>query len=107
MSDRVCQDGCEAYRLFGTSDEFMLEGLVEDFRLQSIANDRVEDVGYDVYREWSLGLTAWKIIGFTLERGWPIPPEVSSYLQQAAKSIDDWSALNGHPGELGPVNTMT
>ena len=78
---------------------------MDDFRLQSYANecpDGIEDE-YNVYREWSPGITAWKIIGFVLERGWPIPPEMVSYLQQAAESIDNWAVLNGHPGELKDI----
>lgn len=102
MKDRVCQDDCEAYRLFGTPDELMLEGMVEDLKLQYWAHDCPEEMvdEYNEYREWSLGIAAWKIIGFVLGRGWPIPPEVFPYLQQSAESIDDWAVQNRHPGEL-------
>lgn len=99
MSGDVGQDGCEAYRLFGTPDEFRFEAMVDTLRLQHWAHDCPEDMP-DEYREWSLGITAWEVIGFALERGWPIPEEALAYLQQVAKSVDDWAVTNGHPGEL-------
>ena len=63
MSDRVCQDDCEAYRLFGTPDDFMLEGFHDDLR------------------EMSAGITAWRTIAYALERGIDLPPWVRSYLE--------------------------
>lgn len=89
MKKNVCQDDCEAYRLFGTPDEFALEGMVEDLKLQNWAHDCDEEM-LDDYREWSVGLSAWKVIAFALGRGWPIPPEVFPYLHQVATCIDDW-----------------
>lgn len=85
MKTRVCQDGCEAYRLFGTPDEIELESM--EFELH----------------EMSSGITAWRTIAFALERDLPFPRWVRSYLEQAAKGIEDWAMLNGHPGELKDV----
>ena len=59
MSDRVCQDDCEAYRLFGTPDDFALEAFEDDLR------------------EMSGGLTAWRTIAFALDRGLELPPWVN------------------------------
>ena len=70
MTDRVCQDGCEAYRLYGTPDEFMLKAMVEELKLQFWAQEDVEGVEKERL-DWSLGLAAWEVIDFALERGWP------------------------------------
>lgn len=98
MSRDVCHDDSEAYRLFGTPDELMLEAMADNLKLQLWAHEDPDMP--EEYRQWSLGLAAWEVIGFALERGWAIPEEALYYLQQVASDIEDWSALNGHPGEL-------
>ncbi|WP_300245035.1 hypothetical protein [Antarcticimicrobium sp.] len=85
VTERVCQDGCEAYRQFGTPDEIELDAM--EFEL----------------REMSSGITAWRTIAFALERGLPFPIWVRSYLEQVASGIDDWAMLNGHPGEIKDI----
>ncbi len=85
MSDRVCQDGCEAYRLFGTPGEIEVDSM--EFELS----------------EMSTGITAWRTIAHALESGTPFPPWVRSYLEHVASGIEDWAMLNGHPGELKDI----
>ena len=82
MEDRVCQDDCEAYRLFGTPDELELEAMQYDANFMSP------------------GLTAWRAIAFALERGVDLPHWVRRYLSETGKALDDWAACNGHPSEL-------
>jgi len=84
MSDRVCQDGCEAYT-FGTPGEIELDAM--EFELS----------------EMSSGITAWRTIALALKSGTPLPPWVRSYLEHVASGIDDWAMLNGHPGELKDI----
>lgn len=98
MARDVFQDDSEAYRLFGTPDELTLEAMADNLKLQLWAHDDPDMP--EEYRQRSLGLAAWEVIGFALERGWEIPEEALYYLRQVAKNIEDWSALNGHPGEL-------
>lgn len=86
MSDRVCQDDCEAYRLFGTPDEFALEAIKDD-------------INYGM----SQGLMVWRAIAFALERGMDLPDWARQYLAATAKGIDDWAMLNGHPSELKSI----
>lgn len=76
----------------------MLEAMADNLKLQLWAQEDSDMP--DEYRQWSLGLAAWEVIGFALERGWAIPEEALYYLRQVASDIEDWSALNGHPGEL-------
>ena len=85
MAEHVCQDGCEAYRLFGTPDELELEAMENDLH------------------EMSFGLIAWRAIAFALERDVPLPQWVRGYLRATAKGVDDWAALGGHPGELKSI----
>ena len=82
MDEPVCYDGCEAYRIFGTPDDFALDGFEDDLH------------------EMSFGITAWRTIAFALARGMELPLWVKSYLKHTAAGIDDWAALNGHPGDL-------
>ncbi len=102
MSDRVCQGDSEAYKLFGTPDDFRFESMIEDLKLQIWAHEEVEGVD-EAYRDYSLGLSAWRVIEFALERGWKIPQEVFPYLLESAKQIDQWALQNGHPSELKKV----
>ena len=85
MSDRVCQDDCEAYRLFGTPNELELEAMQFDAQFMSP------------------GLTAWRAIAFALERGEDLSLWVRQYLEQSAKGIENWAMLNGHPSELKDI----
>jgi len=85
MKDRVCQDGCEAYRLYGAPDEIELDAM--EFELHELSG----------------GIIAWRAIAFALERDLPFPHWLRTYLEQTAKGIDEWAMLNGHPGELKEV----
>lgn len=86
MSEPVCQDDWEAYRLFGTPDDFTLDAFAED-------------VNYGM----SPGLIAWRAIAFALERRVDLPLWVRQYLAQTAAGIENWAMLNGHPAELKDV----
>ena len=86
MSDRVCQDDCEAYRLFGTPDDFALEAMKDG-------------LNYGM----SHGLMVWRAIAFAMERDVDLPDWVRQYLKATAKGIEDWAMLNGHPSELKDI----
>lgn len=88
MDKPVCNDGCEAYRLFGTPDDFALDGFEDDLH------------------EMSFGITAWRTIAFALARGMELPLWVKDYLKQTADGIDDWVTFNGHPGDLKGILSL-
>lgn len=85
MKKPVCQDDCEAYRLFGTPDELMLEGFEADLY------------------ELAPGVVAWQAIAFALDRNLELPYWVKSYLLSVADGISEWDALNEHPSKLKEI----